>query len=332
MNDRAPTPERILQLSTGMWASGILGAAATHSVFTHLDSGEDTVDKLAKRAGISERGAQIVLDGLVGLGLVELRDGGYRNSPDASTFLVEGRPTYIGGFAKVLLADAGHWSDLPEVVRTGTPLSTATYDVADNPFWEQLVPTIAPMSAPVALTAADLLGLADLGEVSILDIGGGAGVYSAVWLGINPTARATQLDWAPVNAIARQTVTHHHAAARFATIDGDFHTTPFGNAAYDIAVYSHIAHQESPDDNTAIFKKLRRALKPNGMLVISDFIVADDRTGPPFALIFAASMLLQTKHGTTWRTTDYQSWLADAGFEHVTFHPTSTPATLIVAK
>jgi SAM-dependent methyltransferase len=329
---KRPTPDRILQLATGVWASGILGAAASHSLFAHLEHGEDTAGKLAKRAGISERGAQTLLDGLVGFGLVELRDGAYRNTAEASTFLVEDRPTYVGGFARVLLADAANWPALPEVVRTGVPVMAETYDMADNPFWEQLVPTIAPMSAPVAMIAADALRLAEAGQISILDVGGGSGIYSAMWLGINPGARSTQLDWGPVNAIARKLVAEHGVADRFACIDGDFHTTDFGTASYDIGVYSHIAHQEGPADNVAIFAKFRRALKPGGTLVISDFVVDDDRNGPPFSLVFGSAMLLASKQGNMWRRGDYQSWLAEAGFDDVSFQPTPTPATLIFAR
>jgi hypothetical protein len=95
MSDSQPTPERIMQLATGGWAAGILGAAANHSVFAHLENGEDTASRLAKRSGISGRGAQALLDGLVGLGLVELRDGGYRNTAEASAFLVESRPATL---------------------------------------------------------------------------------------------------------------------------------------------------------------------------------------------------------------------------------------------
>jgi SAM-dependent methyltransferase len=332
MSDNQLAPDRILQLATGAWAASILGAAAGHSLFAHLDNGEDTADKLAERAGISERGAQTLLDGLVGLGLAELHDGAYHNTAEASAFLIEGRPAYLGGFAKVQLAEADSWPALPEVVRTGTPVLAERYDVADNPFWEELVPAIAPLSAPVAKIAASTLRLAEAGEISILDVGGGSGIYSAIWLALNPAARSTQLDWGPVNAIARRLVAGHGVTDRFACIDGDLHTTDFGTAAYDIGVYSHIAHQEGPEDNVAILAKFRRALKPGGTLVISDFIVDDDRSGPPFPLIFASVMLLQTKQGTTWRRADYRSWLASAGFENVSFQPTPTPATLIFAR
>ena len=63
MNGTEPTPERIMQLATGGWATGILGAAASHSLFTHLEAGANTADKLAAQAGLSERGAQVLLDG-----------------------------------------------------------------------------------------------------------------------------------------------------------------------------------------------------------------------------------------------------------------------------
>jgi SAM-dependent methyltransferase len=332
MNGNQPTPERIMQLATGGWATGILGAAASHSLFTHLEAGADTADKLAAQAGISERGAQTLLDGLVGLGLVELRDGNYRNTSEAATFLVEGRPACLSGFAKVMLAEMDNWVALPEAARTGAPVTDATTDLADNPLWEKLVPAIAPQSVPVAMIAADLLRLADAGEISILDVGGGSGIYSAIWLGLNPAARSTQLDWGPVNAIASRLVAERGAADRFACIDGDFHTTDFGAAAYDVAVYSHIAHQEAPEDNVAIFAKFRRALKLGGTLVISDFVVDDDRSGPPFPLIFASEMLLNSKQGGTWRRADYRAWLAEAGFEDVSFHPTPSPATLVLAR
>lgn len=332
MNSNQPTPERIMQLATGYWATGILGAAASHSLFTHLEAGADTADKLAAQAGISERGTQTLLDGLVSLGLVELRDGNYRNTAEAATFLVEGQPACLSSFAEFKLAEMGKLVALPDVVRTGGPVTDATVEVADNPHWEKVVQAIAAQSVPVAMIAADILRLAEAEEISILDIGGGSGIYSAIWLGLNPAARSTQLDWGPVNAMARRLVAQRGAADRFTCIDGDFHTTDFGTAAYDIAVYSHIAHQEGPEDNVAIFAKVRGALKPGGTLVINDYIVEDDRSGPPFPLIFASEMLLKSKQGGTWRRADYHAWLAEAGFEHVSFQPTPSPATLVFAR
>jgi hypothetical protein len=43
-------------------------------------------------------------------------------------------------------------------------------------------------------------------------------------------------------------------------------------------------------------------------------------------------MLLQSKHGATWREVDYRDWLQEAGFTDVTFVPTPSPATLVFAR
>jgi SAM-dependent methyltransferase len=208
---------------------------------------------------------------------------------------------------------------------------TDTADSEESPFWEELVPAIAVLSVPVVLAAAERLELAQAGPISIFDVGGGSGIYSAIWLGINPQARSTQFDWANVNRIAKDFVGRRGVADRFRTVDGDFHKADFGTAEHDIAVYSHIAHQESPAQNAATFRKIRKALKPGGTLVISDFVVDDDRSGPPFSLMFRSTMLLRTKEGSTWTRSNYETWLKEAGFHNVSIEPTGTPATLVYA-
>jgi SAM-dependent methyltransferase len=290
------------------------------------------VEDISSKAGISQRGAGALLDGLVGLGFLTVSEGTYRNAPDASRFLVEGKPTYAGGFSKVQFADLPEWTAFPEVVRTGQPALANTADVVENPFWEELVPAIVVLSIPVVHAAAERMGIAQAGPISILDVGGGSGVYSAIWLGLNPKARSTQIDWGNVNRIARDFVARHGAANRFRTVDADFHTADFGSSEHDICVYSHIAHQESPASNRAIFKKFRKALKPGGTLLISDFVVENDRSGPPFPLLFRSEMLLRTRDGSSWRRADYEGWLREAGFTSVSFEPTPTSATLVYAS
>ncbi len=332
MSEERPTLERIMHVASGGWALAILAAAAHASIFTHVEAGADTVEALAKKSGLSLRGTGSLLDGLVGLGFLAVSGGRYHNAPDAAEFLVEGKPSYFGGFPKVQLAEFPDWPALPEVARTGQPRTPDTADVPESVFWEQLVPAIAVLSVPVALAAAERVGLARAGAISIFDVGGGSGIYSALWLGINPRARSTQFDWANVNRIARDFVGRRGVGDRFHTVDGDFHKADFGNAEHDLAVYSHIAHQESPSQNIDTFRKIRKALKPGGTLVISDFVVDDDRSGPPFALMFRTVMLLRTREGATWTRAEYEKWLRQAGFQNVSIEPTATPATLVYAS
>ncbi len=327
-----PTPDKVMQCITGGWAAAILGSAARHGICNALEGGGDRAEGVAGKTGISLRGAQAVLDGLIGLGLISHADGHYRNSPEASAFLVKGKPSYLGGMAEVMTDALTDWAKLPDAVKTGAPVASNTTDMADNAFWHALVPAIAALSFPVAQIAAERLGIATAGAINWLDVGGGSGVWSAVWLGANRQANGFQLDWPVVNQIARGFVGGFGAADRFHSIDGDFHKTDFGAAKYDFAIYGHIAHQETPADNLAIFRKFRRAIKPGGALVVNDFILNDDRTGHPFAMLFASQMLLVTQGGFTWRQSDYRKWLGEAGFTSVDIVPTPTPATLVFAK
>lgn len=327
----APSPEKIMALITGGWASSILGSAARHGIFAHLENGE-TANSLARMTGISERGAQALLDGLTGLGILTSHEGRYRNSPEASFYLVKGKPAYLGTMSEVMMDDLVNWARLPEAVKSGQPTAPNTAEMADNPFWHALVPAIASLSIPVVQIAAERLDLAKAGAVSWLDVGGGSGIWSAIWLGTNKEARGVQLDWPVVNKIAQGFVANFGVADRFQTIDGDFHTTDFGSAKYDFGVYGHIAHQEEPAQNVAVFRKFRQAIKPGGTLVINDFILSDERTGHPFAMTFTSQMLLVTKAGFTWRQCDYREWLSEAGFRSVDIVATPTPSTLVFAR
>jgi ubiquinone/menaquinone biosynthesis C-methylase UbiE len=327
-----PSLEQIMRISSGGWAAAILAAGCEHGVFTHLEKGADTVDSLAHQAGISRRGAATLLDGLTGLGFLTVSNGRYRNTPDASEFLVAGKRSYFGGFARVTLNEFADWQTFPQAVKSGSPQVKETTDLENNPFWEELVPAIATLSVPVALAAAERLSLAQAGPASFFDVGGGSGIYSALWLGIARQARSVQFDWPNVNAIAKKYVAGFGVGDRFRTVDGDFHHADFGDAEHDAAVYSHIAHQESPEENVETFRRIRRALKPGGTLVVSDFVVDDDRSGPPFALMFRSVMSLRTKGGSTWTRAEYEKWLREAGFTKVSIEPTPTPAMLVYAS
>jgi hypothetical protein len=325
------SPEKIMQLTGGAQATAVLGTAVSLELFTRLEAGPMTPDELAKAAKISLRGARALLDAVAGLGLVTVAGGRYSNTPEASAFLVEGQPASLTGMARISLGGMGSWAKLPEAVATGKPVFAETTDTADLAFWSVLVPAIAPLAFPCAQAVAKRLDVARRGPLSILDVGGGSGIFSAVLLGANREARATQVDWPTVNTIARGLVAKFGVADRFHTVDGDIHTTDWGTG-HDVAIYSNIAHQESPAQNVEAFRRFRAALNVGGTLVVSDFVVRDDRSGPPQALLFHGQMLLATHEGATWRETDYRGWLKEAGFGEIAFEPTQGAATLIYAS
>jgi precorrin-6B methylase 2 len=334
MSTTSPSPEKILKHTMLAHATAAaVGAAVTHALFTHIEEGADTPETLAERAGLSRRGTLALLDALCGIGLIEVSAGRYRNSPEASLYLVTGKPTYLGEHARMVFSPWGQaFRGLPDVVRTGTPNFPLDAGVEDTMFWEDLVLAVAPFGRPVAHIAASRVDLEGKDAPAILDVGGGSGIYAVEMLRAHPRATVTQSDWPKVNAIARDFVARFGFADRFRTLDGDFHAQDFGEAAYDAILYSNIAQQESAEQNVEMFRKLRQALTFGGTLVVSDFILEDDRTGSAWAGVFHTFMLLRTPAGATWRKADFRTWLGEAGFRSIVFEATPTVSTLIFAR
>lgn len=333
--DEVPTisPEPILKHAYGFWASAILAAAIKHEIFRHLDLGPCTAAQLAQRSGISERGAQAILDGLLGMQLVEGNVTGYRNAAASSAYLIPGKADYLGGYADMILSTFGDWTSLTGSVLTGEPLHRHENANPANAFWEPLVTALAPLGFAPARAAARLVGIERMQSGRTLDVGGGAGAWSATWLGLNPTLSCDQIDWPNVNPIARSFVAQLADASRFTTLDGDMETADLGDGAYDAVVYANVAHGLSGSRNTAMFRRIRRALKPTGKLVICGLVPSAERTGAPLLLLFHANMLLNTDAGSIHTKAEYERWLADAGFTSLSFHSIDgLPLSLIVAS
>jgi len=325
------TPARIMQLSTGFWASGILCAAVSHRVFDHLQDGAGTAE-LAENASISQRGAQALLDGLLGLELIKLDSGRYTNTDEASTFLVSNAPGYIGGFAEMFQTDIARWAHLTEAVKTGKP-PYHIYEDNDEMEWDQLVLNIASLAYPPANASAEHLGISSCGPFRMLDIGGGAGVYSVVWLSKNESGTATQIDRGKTNSVAKKYVQRFGVADRFSAIDGNLLEMEFGKNDYDFIIYAHMAHGFGAEQNVDIMRKLRRTLKPGGTLAITEFVLDDQRRGSVMALLFSANMLHATEEGQAWCESDYRNWAAATGFKEIEFQSLApNPTTLIYLK
>lgn len=328
----AVSADRILRYAAGAWQCGLVTAAVQLRIFELLAAGLDNAAAIAQHLKIEVRAAQALLDGLLALELVERTDGAYRNSADASHFLVPGRADYLGGFVELGAASMPKWLELGRVALTGEPL-LADFDPKDHPDWETVVLGITPLALAAARAAADRLDIEEVGAFDMLDVGGGAGPFTSVWLALNEQGRSTQVDWSNVNRVARDYTARFGVADRFTTIDGDLHEVDFGEDLYDYAVLSQIVHFFSAEENVRLIARLRRAIKPGGALVIADFVLDDQRGGHPWALMFGANMLLSTREGACYPRAEFERWFAKTGFDEMAVEPIDgMPHSLVYAR
>jgi hypothetical protein len=126
MTTEEATPDAILQLGLGFWASKTLLSAVGLGLFTTLARGPLTAKAVMAELGLQPRGAVDFLDALVSLGMLERTGEEYGNTPATDVFLDRDKPSYIGGILEMANARLyPFWGSLTEALRTGHPQNEA---------------------------------------------------------------------------------------------------------------------------------------------------------------------------------------------------------------
>lgn len=96
MNEQI-TPESILQLGLGFWASKTLLSAVELGLFTHLANGPRDAKTVAVDLELHPKSVRDFLDALVSVGMLERIGDEYRNSAATDLFLDRNKTSYVGG-------------------------------------------------------------------------------------------------------------------------------------------------------------------------------------------------------------------------------------------
>ena len=309
-------PEKVLQFSFAYAPPLMIEAAVKHGLFDALADGPKSADDLAAATKTSVRGVRILLNGLVGLGLLtHPKPAHYQLTPEADAFLVKGRPAYMGGFFRHTSSQLiPKWLNLTEIVRTGKPAAAVNAEGEGAAFFEQFVEDIFPLSRRAAMGLADHLNLpAATSPVSVLDLASGSGVWGVTLAEKSKQVRVTAVDWEGVIPVTKRVAARHGVGDRFTYVAGDLDSADFGKN-HQIATLGHILHSEGIERSKSLLKKTFAVLAPSGTIAIAEWLVAEDRNGPPPGLIFAVNMLVNTERGDTFSFGEISRWLTAAGF------------------
>lgn len=326
------TPERIMQFAWGYVPPLILEAAIRHRVFDVLDSGPKAINDVQKETGASERGLTAIMNALVGLNLLAKDDQGrYSLTPESAAFLVSTKPGFQGGLIRHCSEQLiPKWLHLNEIVATGKPVESVNQEGAGSEFFQNFVNDIFPMSYPAAQTLARHLNMNGGGEVRVLDLAAGSGVWGIALAQASDRVRVTAVDWPDVIPVTRKTVERFGLGGRFSYIEGDLLKADFGSN-HTVATLGHILHSEGEARSRELLSKTFGALATGGTIAIAEFLVNPDRRGPVNGLFFAVNMLVNTDNGGTYSFEEISGWLTEAGFTNARTIESPGPSPLILA-
>ena len=300
----------------GFQPACVIIAAAELDIFALL------CDRPANAAYVAQcihgdlRAAIVLLDALAALGLLTKQGDLYQTAAIAADVFVAGAPHSSLGMTRHLGNCLRNWAQLARVVRTGKPADHAPSIRGADEDLASFIQAMHEVSTPLAEPLLD--ALEPLNFHHLLDLGGASGTWTIPLLRRHLSARATIFDCPDVIPMAAQRLAEAGLTDRIRLVAGDYNADPLPAGA-DLAWVSAIVHQNSPEQNRALFARVYAALEPAGQILIRDVVVDETRTRPLMGALFAVNMLVATAGGGTFTFNELRDALASAGFTNIRY-------------
>jgi hypothetical protein len=335
MNQGTQTPDHILQVGFGFWASKTLLSAIELEVFTELAKHPLPLDDLQGRLGLHPRSARDFFDALVALGFLERSGGTYRNTTATDMFLDKHKPTYIGGILEMCNHRLySYWGHLTEALRTGhpqnevregaLPLFAALY--ADPARLKEFLRAMTGLSQPANRAIARQFPWAKY--KTFADIGTAQGDLAVQIALHNPHLRGIGFDLAEVAPIFEEYRTENALTDRLVFQSGDFFKDPLPKA--DVITMGHILHDWNLETKEMLIRKAYEAVPSGGALIAYEAIIDDDRRKNAFGLLMSLNMLIETHDGFDYTGADCCGWMTKAGFRETRVEHLVGPDSMVI--
>jgi precorrin-6B methylase 2 len=333
------TPDQILQIGMGFWASKTLLSAVELELFTDLGDEARTGAEIGDRLGLHRRARFDFLDSLVSLGLLE-RDGDgpqacYRNTPDTAAFLDKNQPSYVGGILEMANSRLyGFWDNLTEALHTGKPQNETKSGgdffgvlYADEKRLEEFLRGMQGIQTGNFLALLEQLDFS--AATSLCDVGGGNGTLCGLAVQRHPHLNATVFDLPPVVPVAERHLSDMGVGDRVHVVAGDFFADDLPSA--DVIVMGNILHDWDEEQKTTLIAKAHKALNDGGRLIAIENVIDDARRHNTFGLLMSLNMLIELPGGFDYTGAQFDVWCKEAGFERTEIVALAGPSSAAIA-
>jgi precorrin-6B methylase 2 len=330
-----PTPEKIMQIGLGFWASKTLLSAVEMEVFTELAKHPEDLKALQGRLGLHPRSARDFLDALVALGFLERIDGRYYNTPETDRYLDKRKASYIGGILEMSNRRLfGFWNHLTEALRSGKPQNELKGG------GESLFAALYSDPARLKGFLSAMTGLSHNSNLAIakqfpwknhqgfIDVGTAQGDLAVQVALAHPHLSGIGFDLAEVEPIFEEYATQNGLSKRLRFASGNFFEEPFPNA--EVVMMGHILHDWSLQEKKLLIQKAYEAIPKGGALIVYEAIIDDERSKNIFGLLMSLNMLIETPEGFDYTGADCMSWMKEAGFQETRVEHLVGPDSMVI--
>ena len=313
---------KLQELAQAVETFHLVASAVELGIFDCLDD-QKTPDELAETTGLQKNLTKKFCNALVASGFLQQNGTGYAASGFTKTFLTKKSPFYQGNMIGLLKKTRNErWSRLSEVMKKGP----AGFDGGMNSvFDERFIYAMAEgaMRGSLQKTIGFMKRYPGFWKArTLLDLGGGHGLYSIAFTRVNPALRSTILDLPPVVSSVTEPMISRYNAERVTAIPGDFTKDDLGSG-YDMIFASDVLYREKKQLD-AILGRIHSSLANDGVFISKHWHIDDivrDATAVYFDLMFS----LAEDIDRIYSSGDFSKILESNGFEVETRYDLDTP-------
>ncbi|WP_305063902.1 methyltransferase [Methanococcoides sp.] len=317
----------------------VKGCEAFHTLLTALDF--DLFDLLEESKTAEQISSEVCTDtsltgkflnALVALQFLSKENGKYTNTKLASTFLVKDSPFYQGNLLRLSGRNSDNRSMLNSILKgdVSEAKEGRFEDVFDSSFI--LAMAEGSMRGSLHRTIKEVSTLPEFQKArTLLDLGGGHGLYAIAFAETNPDLEATVFDLPHVTEVTKEFIERYDMNDKVGVIGGNFFEDEIGSG-YDI-VFASDAFYRKPDVLPGVLKKVYDALNNNASVVLKHWILNDERTAPPTSVLFDLNLSLRGDMHHIYTESECIELLENAQFSNVRVLDISSqtsPSVLII--
>jgi len=279
----------------GFMASQAMFAGLELGVFDHIAAAGEkgiAIAELQKLCGLAAPRLQTLVTSLTAVKcLRRSADGQYTLSPNTAQYLVSTSRHFYGDYLQYQIGRQFYHTmgQLPDVMTSGKAPTYASW--FSDPEVAKTY-TRAQHNGSVATAKYLVKKKLQLGGIkTMLDVGGGSGAFSYIFVGATPGLKSTVLELPEVcrtgEGIRAEQSEDVASRVNFVELDATKPDWPVSDGQFELVLMSYISGSVPEAVIEKLYTNAYKALAPGGRLLVHDFMVNDSLDGPALGALWA---------------------------------------------